>query len=239
MDIEIYDTKTEVARALSDLLERWCREEGFRNIALSGGSTPQVWFDLMAKEYTRRLPWEELCFFWGDERCVPPADPQSNYGMTRRHLLDRVPVAPSHIYRIRGENDPEAEALRYAGVLGDHLPESRLVPQFDLLVLGMGDDGHTASIFPQQIHLWDSGAHCVVATHPDSGQKRISLTGQVINNAKQVVFLVTGETKAAPLASIRNREVGSELFPASRVAPVSGRLLWLTDRAAAGHFHSP
>ncbi len=238
MDIIIYDTKTDVARALSDLLERWCREEGFRNIALSGGSTPQVWFDLLAKEYPRRLPWEALHFFWGDERCVPPDDPQSNYRMTRSHLLDKVPVTPSHIFRIRGENDPEAEAVRYSRVLGEHLPQSRRIPQFDLVVLGMGDDGHTASIFPHQIDLWDSGAHCVVAEHPETGQKRISLTGQVINNAKQVVFLVTGENKAAPLARIGNKGPGSDLLPASRVAPASGRLLWLADRPAAAHLRA-
>lgn len=234
MNLNIYDTKTGVARALSDSLERWCREEGFRTIALSGGSTPQVWFDLLAEENSERLPWGELLFFWGDERCVPPEDPQSNYGMTRRHLFQKVPVDPSHVFRIRGENPPEAEARRYAQLLGDKLPESNEVPQFDLLVLGLGDDGHTASIFPQQIELWNSESCCEVAEHPETGQKRISLTGKVINNAKQVVFLVTGANKAGVLERIKDPQPGAEPLPASLVAPSSGRLLWLVDRQAAG-----
>ncbi|MGB5314748.1 MAG: 6-phosphogluconolactonase [Robiginitalea sp.] len=230
---EVYDTKAEVARALSGHLDRWSAEEGFRSIALSGGSTPQVWFDLLADEYKYRLPWPEFLLFWGDERCVPPEDSQSNYGMTRKHLLEKVPVEPSHIYRIRGENPPAEEARRYSMVLHDMLPQVHGIPQFDLVILGMGDDGHTASIFPHEMDLWGSDSFCEVATHPESGQKRISLTGQIINNAKQVVFLVTGANKAAPLAEIRNRSLGSTQFPAAHVAPTGGRLLWLVDREAA------
>ncbi|MGB5402648.1 6-phosphogluconolactonase [Robiginitalea sp.] len=230
---EIYDTKAEVARALSGYLEQWSAEEGFRSIALSGGSTPQVWFDLLADEYQNRLPWPEFLLFWGDERCVPPEDSQSNYRMTREHLLERVPVDSSHIFRIRGENPPTEEAQRYSMVLKEVLPEVHRIPQFDLVILGMGDDGHTASIFPHEMKLWDSESLCEVATHPESGQKRISLTGQIINNAKQVVFLVTGANKAAPLAEIRNRSLGSAQFPAAHVAPASGRLLWLVDKEAA------
>lgn len=230
---EIYDSKTEVARALSRHLERWSAEEGFRSIALSGGSTPRVWFDLLAGEYKNRLPWQEFLLFWGDERCVPPEDSQSNYGMTRKHLLDSVPVESAHVFRIRGENPPAAEAQRYSMVLNEVLPKVHEIPQFDLVILGMGDDGHTASIFPHEMDLWGSKSLCEVATHPESGQKRISLTGQVINNAKQVVFLVTGANKAAPLAEIRNKSLVSVQFPAAHVAPTSGRLLWLLDSAAA------
>lgn len=231
--VEIYDSKEEVARALSGYLKRWSAEEGFRSIALSGGSTPRVWFDLLAGEYKDRLPWQEFLLFWGDERCVPPADAQSNYGMTRKYLLDKVPVEPAHVFRIHGENPPAEEAQRYSRVLQQNLPENRGIPQIDLVILGMGDDGHTASIFPHEIELWDSDSLCEVATHPDSGQKRISLTGQIINNAKQVVFLVTGASKAAPLAEIRNKSAGSARFPAAYVAPSSGRLLWLLDKDAA------
>lgn len=230
---EVYDTKAEVARALSGYLERWSAEEGFRSIALSGGSTPRVWFDLLAEEYKNRLPWQELLLFWGDERCVPPGDVQSNYRMTRKHLLDKVPVEPSHVFRIRGENPPAEEAQRYSRVLKEALPEAGGIPQLDLVILGMGDDGHTASIFPHEMELWRSGSLCEVATHPESGQKRISLTGQIINNAKQVVFLVTGANKATPLAEIRKKTTGSTQFPAAHVAPSSGRLLWLVDKDAA------
>jgi 6-phosphogluconolactonase len=234
MKLEIHDTKEAVAHALSQHLEGWCRDENFRSIALSGGSTPQVWFDVLAKDYTERLPWEELLVFWGDERCVPPGDPQSNYGMTRRHLLEKVPVEASNVFRIRGENPPGEEAKRYSKILSTALSPALGIPQFDLVVLGMGDDGHTASIFPHQMELWGSKAYCEVARHPESGQKRISLTGQIINNAKQVVFLVTGVNKAAALAQIRNRSLESVQLPAAHVAPSSGRLLWLLDTAAAG-----
>lgn len=233
MEIEVYKTKKDVARALSTRLETWCRDEGFRSIALSGGSTPEIWFDLLALEYQQKLPWSELRFYWGDERCVPPDDPQSNYRMTRDHLLKKVPVEPSYIYRIRGEDPPLEEAIRYSELLEESLPQARKLPQFDLVILGMGDDGHTASIFPHQIDLWASKSHCEVARHPDSGQKRISLTGHIINNAKQVVFLVTGANKAATLAQIHHARPGSEKLPASLVAPESGCLLWMVDEAAA------
>ena len=153
--------------------------------------------------------------------------------MTRIHLLDNVEVDATKVFRIQGENPPAQEALRYASVLESNLPKADGLPQFDLVVLGLGDDGHTASIFPHQIDLWASESHCVVADHPKSGQKRISLTGQIINNARQVVFLVTGENKAEVLAQILNKQPGSESLPASLVAPKSGRLLWMVDREAA------
>ncbi|MDM9630567.1 6-phosphogluconolactonase [Robiginitalea aurantiaca] len=233
MELKIYNSKADVARALSEHVEIWCREEGLSSIALSGGSTPEIWFDLLAEEYLQRLPWPDLSFYWGDERCVPPDDAQSNYRMTRIHLLDKVPVNPSRIFRVRGENPPSEEAVRYSKLLDATLKEVGGIPQFDLVILGMGDDGHTASIFPHQIGLWESESHCVVAEHPESGQKRISLTGQIINNAKRVVFLVTGANKAAPLDQIINKRPGSEQLPASLVAPSSGRLLWMVDEQAA------
>lgn len=233
MEVQVFDTKQEVARALADRLVGWCREAGYRSIALSGGSTPKVWFDLLAAGYRDTLPWKELFFFWGDERCVPPEDPESNYGMTRRHLLEKVPVPGDHIHRIRGEAPPEAEAIRYGQVLQDHLPLQGSMPRFDLVVLGMGADGHTASIFPHEISLWDAASPCVVATHPESGQKRISITGGVINNARQVVFLVTGIEKAERVRQIHHGLAGSEELPAARVAPKGGSLLWLLDAGAA------
>ena len=233
MEVQVFDTKLDVARALAQRLESWCSREDFRSIALSGGSTPKIWFDLMAEDYARALPWNELLFFWGDERCVPPSHPESNYGMTRRHLLDKVPVPEDHVFRIRGEAPPIKEALRYGAVLRDRLPEQNQIPCFDLVVLGMGDDGHTASIFPHEMPLWDAGDPCVVATHPETGQKRISITGRVINNARQVVFLVTGSNKASRIRQIQQRLPGHEKLPAYRVAPGSGRLLWLLDSEAA------
>lgn len=233
MEVQVFDTKQEVARALSGNLETWCGQEDFRSIALSGGSTPKVWFDLLADQYARTLPWGELLFFWGDERCVPPTHPESNYGMTREHLLDIVPVPEDHVFRIRGEAEPGEEAARYGALLRERLPLQSDMPCLDLVVLGMGDDGHTASIFPHQMPLWDAEDPCVVATHPDTGQKRISITGGIVNNARQVVFLVTGANKASRIRQIHKQLPGYEQLPASRVAPKSGRLLWMLDAAAA------
>lgn len=229
----IFKTKEETARALADSLETWCRQEGYRSIALSGGSTPGIWFELLAGEYRDRLPWEELLFFWGDERCVPPGDPESNYGMAQAKLLSRVPVPEDHIFRIRGEAPPDQEAVRYGQVLRESLPMRNGIPQVDLVVLGMGDDGHTASIFPHEGFLWDAPAACVVATHPESGQKRISLTGRIINNARAVVFLVTGPGKAGRVRQVIEGLPGHEDLPASRVSPGHGQLLWLLDADAA------
>jgi 6-phosphogluconolactonase len=118
-------------------------------------------------------------------------------------------------------------------VLEDALPESNGLPRFDLVVLGMGDDGHTASIFPHELKLWDAEANCVVGTHPESGQQRISITGRIINNARQVVFLVTGANKAEKVRQVIGKLSGAESLPASHVSPKSGRLLWLLDRDAA------
>ena len=233
MQVEVYDTKQAVARALSAHLVTWSRQEGFRSIALSGGSTPKIWFDLLAEQYRGDLPWKDFLFFWGDERCVPPGDPESNYRMTREHLLEKVPVPENHVFRIRGEAMPGIEAIRYGNVLREQLPEVDGTPRFDLVVLGMGDDGHTASIFPHEMPLWDAEQPCVVATHPETGQKRISISGRIINNARQVVFLVTGAAKAARVRQIHEKLEGFEKLPASRVAPKNGRLLWMLDTAAA------
>lgn len=233
MEIEICDTKLGAAGALSEHLEKWCRDEGFRSIALSGGSTPKIWFNLLSESYLHRLPWSELLLFWGDERCVPPTHAESNYRMTREQLLDAVPVPQEHIFRVRGEASPAEEAIRYSGVLENTLPPNNGLPCFDLVVLGMGDDGHTASIFPHELSLWDEEANCVVGTHPDSGQRRISITGRIINNARQVVFLVTGASKAEKVRQVIGKLPGAESLPASHVSPGSGRLLWLLDRDAA------
>lgn len=222
-----------VAEALAEKLLSLSKDKSFRSIALSGGSTPKILFELLAKNYSEKMPWGQLEWYWGDERCVPPDDPESNYGMTNSLLLDKVGIPQDNIHRVRGEAPPEKEAIRYADQLKSNLEEKEGIPRFDLVILGMGDDGHTASIFPHQMELWDSPALCEVATHPESGQRRISLTGKVINNASLVVFLVTGKSKAGPVAEILNGKGKYKSYPASRVNPVPGRLIWMLDEEAA------
>lgn len=212
------------------------------HIALSGGSTPAALFDALValeREGERAgkpaLPWHRVRFFWGDERCVSPYHADSNYRMTLEHLFEPLGIHEAQVYRIRGESDPQEEADRYALLLQALLPLTDGVPCFDLIVLGLGDDGHTASIFPGQNHLFDTSRLCAPVHHPVTGQARVTLCGRVINHARLVVFLVTGAAKASMVARVQGQMVarGADVLPAARVAPVSGRLYWLLDAAAA------
>ncbi|WP_088342403.1 6-phosphogluconolactonase [Robiginitalea sediminis] len=233
MEIRILNTQAGVAAHMARRFEGWCREESFRYLALSGGSTPKILFDHWAADASATVPWDRLEFFWGDERCVGPGDPESNYGMTRQHLFDHISADPSNIHRIRGEEDPQQEARRYEALIRDRLPKAWGMPRFDLVLLGMGDDGHTASVFPHQMSLWDSPRGCEVATHPVSGQQRITLTGGWINGARRIVFLVTGGAKAEKVKEILEGKGAEALYPAARVRPESGELIWLLDQEAA------
>ena len=196
MDLKIYKDKQEVAEQFSSYFVDQLKDKAAFHVALSGGSTPKIVFDVLAEDFSDKVDWSKVHFYWGDERCVSPSDDESNYKMTVEHLFSKINVPEANIHRILGEKDPVNEAMRYGNLLEINLDRVDDVPQFDLLILGMGDDGHTASIFPHEIDLWDSEEHCVVATHPDSGQKRVSINGKVINTSKEVAFLVTGASKA-------------------------------------------
>ena len=234
MELQTYKYKVEVAKAFSAYFAKAVAGKAVFHVALSGGSTPKLIFDVLAAEYGTKIDWSTIHFYWGDERCVPPTDAQSNYKMTVDHLFSKIAVPKSNIHRVLGENDPSGEAMRYANLLEINLDRVAGVPQFDMVLLGMGDDGHTASIFPHEIQLWNAPDHCVVATHPDTGQKRVSINGKVINTAKEVVFLVTGGAKEEKVKTILNKEAGFEAFPAALVAPNSGKLVWFMDEEAAG-----
>lgn len=233
MEIKVYKDKNEVAEQFSAYFaERASEYEAF-HVALSGGSTPKIVFDVLAEKYAEQVDWNKVHFYWGDERCVPPTDEESNYKMTVDHLFSKINVPKGNINRVLGEKEPNGEAMRYANLLEIDLDRVEGTPQFDLVILGMGDDGHTASIFPHQIELWDAADHCVVATHPDSGQKRVSINGKVINAAKEVAFLVTGASKAEKVKVVVEKTEGSEVYPASLVSPASGNLVWFLDEEAA------
>ena len=233
MELKIYKDKNEVAEKFSAYFAEFVKDRPEVHVALSGGSTPKIVFDLLAKDYGDKINWPNIHFYWGDERCVPPDDNDSNFKMTVEHLFSKIEVPRENIHRILGENEPKGEAMRYANLLEINLDRVEGIPQFDLVILGMGDDGHTASIFPHEIELWESDDHCVVATHPDSGQKRVSINGKVINTSKEVAFLVTGQGKAEKVEIITQKKDGSDKFPASLVAPVSGKLHWFLDKDAA------
>jgi len=233
MNLHISNTKQDVAQDFSKFLIDYAKGKSKVTVALSGGSTPKVIFDILAEAYGETVDWSKFYFFWGDERCVAPTDDDSNYKMTVDHLISKIDIPSSHIFRIKGENDPELEAQRYSAILEKELNLEDEVPQFDLVILGMGDDGHTASIFPHEIALWDAQEWCVVATHPESGQKRVSITGDIINNAKAVAFLITGASKEEKVKIILNQEEDYMEYPASLVAPVNGDLHWFLDKAAS------
>ncbi len=223
-----------VAHHFANYLFALSQKSGALHVALSGGSTPQLLFDVLAADFKNKIDWTKLHFYWGDERCVPPGDPDSNFGMTKNHLFDHVAVPEKNIHRILGENEPLPEAGRYGREIEKNLPQANNLPCFDLIILGLGTDGHTASIFPHQMELLQQKEICAVATHPDSGQKRVSLTGPVINNAREVAFLVTGAGKKEKIGEIMHQKGNWRSYPAAFVQPTDGKLHWFMDEAAAG-----
>lgn len=233
MELNISKTKEELAAEFSHQFQKLIDSEKQVHVALSGGSTPKVVFNYLSKNFSTEINWSKVFLYWGDERCVPPTDIESNYKMTVDHLLSKIPIPGENIFRIHGENEPEKEAIRYGKVLDQELPKANGIPQFDLVILGLGDDGHTASIFPDSIQLWDSANNCEVATHPDSRQKRITITGKLINNAKRIAFLVTGESKAEKVYELVKEEGNFRSYPASLVNPATADLIWFLDQEAA------
>ncbi len=230
----IFKDKQAIAEAFAEYLAQQIEEaEDAFSIALSGGSTPKILFDHLAKAYKDKVDWSKVKLFWGDERCVPPEDDESNYKMTKTHLLDHIEIPKENVFRIKGEEKPHIESTRYGQLLIGELPAQYQRPQFDLIILGMGEDGHTASIFPNKIELMMSADLTAVAHHPQTNQQRITLTGPVINNAKRVCFLVTGASKAEKVKVILNRASGYKKYPAAHVLPQNGELHWWLDEAAA------
>ena len=232
----------EVWRDLAELSERAAElftaaaydgiaSEGVFNVALSGGSTPKALYARLAqRSETESAAWLRTNVYWSDERCVPPTDEQSNYRMAKEALLDHVPIARQRIHRMRGEDEPSVAAQAYAAVLAENLvaPEYR----FGLVLLGMGDDGHTASLFPHTPAL-DETERLVAANFVNKLQvTRLTLTLPLINRASNIIFLVSGAAKADALHLILEGDVDGRALPASLVQPASGKLVWLVDEAA-------
>lgn len=201
-------------------------------IALSGGNTPKLLFSILAEKYSESVNWSFVHFFWADERCVPPGDTESNYGVAARLFFSRIQIPLKNIHRIKGEEEPEKEAIRYQKEILRHTKINRKFPVFDLIILGMGEDGHTASIFPGNPGLLESSKICATSAHPLTGQVRITLTGKVINNAESIVFLVTGKNKAGVVRDIFEKKAAAVNFPAFYIIPDHGKLLWLLDDGA-------
>lgn len=206
------------------------------NLAFSGGSTPGTFFDKLAanqKNPDKRTDWSRVHIFWVDERCVPPGHPDSNYGMTENRLLRNLDLDKSQIHRIRGENEPVSEAVRYAEEIRQSFHQDTGIPVFDWIFLGMGEDGHTASIFPDRLDLFEALSVCEAVLHPLTGQYRVTLTGSVILQADRISFMVTGEAKSNIIRQIMNKEPGAERYPAFHITPVRGKAHWFLDALAA------
>ena len=229
--LHVYPTPEATAGAFAVFFQKWVSKKECFTVALSGGSTPQILFRHLAENYRESIPWEKVHFFWGDERCVPPDHVDSNFRMTREALFQHISMPAENIHRIRGEALPEEEAKRYIVDIQQFVPKKNGWPAFDLILLGLGSDGHTASIFPDRLDLLDSEKICAVAIHPDSGQQRISLTGRVINNARKVAFLVTGNPKREVVRSIQEKGGDWEKYPASYIHAAKD-LYWFLDEAA-------
>ena len=230
--IKSFDTPQDVANAfaerLIELLNQAKDAGTTATVCLSGGSTPKLLFKTLAKDHAD-IDWSPLHFFWGDERCVPADSGESNYGEADRLFLRDANIPAENIHAVNTSLAPGSAADDYQRQIEAVVAkDSAGKPAFDLMVLGMGDDGHTASIFPHQMELLTSDKTCEVATHPDSGQKRITITGNVINAAKQIHFLVTGTSKEGVVKEIFSKTENYNSYPASHIKNAK----WWLDEAA-------
>jgi 6-phosphogluconolactonase len=250
--IETYPTPERLADAVAQHIVTSAAEaissRGLFTLALAGGSTPRAAYSRLATHDSRlSLDWQRTHVFWGDERCVPPDDPRSNYRMAKEALLDRVPIPPPQIHRIRGEDDPGKAAAEYEEVLRSLLgchPFDRLragsersegmTNGLDLVLLGLGEDGHTASLFPGQAAVHETERWVMAVPAPDGKLWRVTLTPAVLNAARNVTFVVSGANKAARLEQVLQGPFAPETLPAQAIRPAQGQLTWMLDQAAAG-----
>jgi 6-phosphogluconolactonase len=238
------DAVAEAAAALfTESAKAAVAARGVARIAISGGSTPKRMFALLAdpaKKFASETPWDKLELFWVDERCVPPTDAESNFLMTKQNLLDHVPLPAARIHRMEGELDPSEAAARYESEIRNTFKlEGAETPTFDLVLLGMGDDGHTASLFPHTAALEEISL-IVTANHvPQKDTWRITLTKPVINQGHEVAFLIEGAAKAEILAQVMLGPYQPETTPSQLIRPASGKLSLLLDKAAAAKLPEP
>jgi 6-phosphogluconolactonase len=238
-EIRILTTPQELFEAAAEEVLRAAKEavaqRGRFTIALSGGSTPKNLFNLLATNARNVLPWDRTFFFWGDERHVPPTDPDSNYRMADEAMLSKIPVAAGNVFRIAAENpDADGAAEAYEQTLRKFFQlEPGQIPVFDLILLGMGPDGHTASLFPESAGLQEKKRLVIANWIEKLKTSRLTLTLPVLNAARCVAFLVSGTDKATVLKTVLEEDAPGEQYPSKLIQPSNGKLIWLVDRAAA------
>lgn len=234
--IQRYENLEAVSQAAAELFAARAsvavRERGRFSVALAGGNTPRRAYELLAQSpLCDAVPWYDVHVFWGDERCVPPDDPRSNYRMAREAFLDRLPLLDWQIHPMRGVGDPDEAAFEYERELRQFFADGK--PRFDLVLLGMGDNAHTASLFPglpvlEERTRWVSSVYIA-----ELQMHRLTLTAPAINQAATIAFLVAGADKAQPLKEVLQGPRDPQRLPAQLVRPADGELLWLVDKTAA------
>ena len=243
----VWPASADVAAAAADVFASAAatavNSRGLARIAISGGTTPKAMFALLADQsqpYFARVPWDKLHLFWVDERTVPPEHKDSNYGMTKAAMLDHVPLPPAQVHRIEGELEPEVAASRYeAAIRTDFRLEGAESPTFDLILLGMGDDGHTASLFPHTEAIHELGRIAVANRVEKMDTWRITLTWPVINQSREVAFLIEGAGKRDILHEVLLGDYDPETKPSQLIRPANGKLTFLLDGAAAAALPKP
>jgi 6-phosphogluconolactonase len=234
-EIKVLPDATEVAHEAAERViaaaNRAADEGRAFSIALAGGGTPKALYELLSTEpYKSRVDWARVEVFFGDERTVPPDHKDSNYRMAREALLSKVPIPGDNVYRMAGERDPQAAAKEYGQVLKEKFGDGGM----DTILLGMGDDGHTASLFPETEALDETKHRCVANFVPKLNTWRLTLTAPLINRSAQVILLVGGASKAQRLQEVLEGPPDPRRLPVQLIKPASGRLTWLVDAAAAG-----
>ena len=233
--IKIFKDIGELSQSAADsfikIANRSIAERGRFLVSLAGGNTPMKLYQLLGDSYCDKMDWTRAHFFWGDERCVPMADAGNNYGQAKKVLFDKI--GATHIHRVLSELAPAAAAENYAQTLKQFAEPPLDWMRFDLVLLGMGDDGHTASLFPRSPVNADSPTLAVTANYQDRPANRVTITEIVFNSARNIFFLVAGAGKAEILFNVLNGEHKPDVYPAQRINLQNGQLTWLIDEAAA------
>lgn len=240
-ELRILEDGEELAREAADFVV-WAGEQalsgaGTFRLALAGGSTPKALYALLAgSALARKLDWRRVSVFFGDERCVPPDHPDSNFRMANEMLIAPLDLPRERVFRMRGEDEPERAARDYEDCLRKEFGTAPPAwPRFDLILLGLGEDGHTASLFPGTPALGERQRLVVPNRAPKGVAQRLTFTAPLINHAQTVVFLVSGANKAPAVKTVlEERAADGTRFPAKLIQPEQGRLIWFLDHAAAG-----
>jgi 6-phosphogluconolactonase len=239
MPIAVYPDTNTLSQQAAQFIVRLANESivtrGRFSIALSGGSTPRVLYGLLGSEpYRDQIDWSKVDIFWSDERCVPPDSADSNYHMAREVLLSRVPLSPQQVHRMPADQpDHDAAAQAYTHEMRQSFGTDG-IPRFDLIQLGMGPEGHTASLFPHQASLHEQQRLVMYVNVPKPPPPRLTFTPPILNAARHVLFLVTGAEKADAVRAVLEGDYNPEEYPAQIVRPASGDVVWMLDEAAAG-----